>query len=93
MDKLLMMNKLKKDLELLLAEVTSTTFEGSYEKLASLLLTYRGILTKEDVYSLFVLIENELDLSVWQEEVLWEISNRLSGDCMPHKTIILGTQE
>lgn len=89
MDKVLILDKLKKDLEVILAEVSINTIEESYEKVSALLFTHSGILTKEDVYTLIVIIENELDLSVWQEEILWEISNRLSGDCRPDKTINL----
>lgn len=70
-----------------LISVSRDTVEKSYEELISILFPYKGLLSREDIYTVFSSIEQEGNLTLWQEEVIWEVSNRLARHCVPPKAI------
>jgi hypothetical protein len=73
--------------QVFLKSVSYDTLETSYEELIGILLLYKELLSREDIYTVFSLIEQEGDLTLWQEEVIWEVSSRLARHCVPHKAI------
>ena len=78
---------LKEEIQQFLLDVSSDTLNDSYEKLVALVLRYNGVLTIDDIYSIFSSIDKEIELNTWQEEVVWEVSSRLSGQCSLGKAI------
>lgn len=80
-------DRFKEEVERFLIGVSSETLDKSYGELVDILLAYKGLLTKDDVYAVFSFMDKESKLNRWQEEVIWEISNRLEGHCRPGKEI------
>ncbi|HCT85671.1 MAG TPA: hypothetical protein DF296_10795 [Candidatus Margulisbacteria bacterium] len=69
--------------------VNETNFYKLYDSLKSIILEYKGRLSKDEVLEELLNINNEMGLSMYQEEVIVEISSCISGNCSENKKIIL----
>jgi hypothetical protein len=78
---------LKGKVKSFLLGVTNDNLHESYDPLINILLPYRGELSREDIYDIFISLDEEMHFNNYQEEVTWDISNRLFGACRPGQEI------
>jgi hypothetical protein len=78
--------RLHHDLLQLLEGVTEESLELSYDGIATVLQKYKGQLSITEVLDVLTLI-NRQNLSPYQEEIIWDVANRLRGQCPPHRKI------
>jgi len=67
MEKKNVKERFRNEVEHLLHTVSDETLYDSYEKLENIVLSYKGQLSKNDVYEVFIAIENAIPLNLSQE--------------------------
>lgn len=79
--------KFKSEVQHFLTGVSDKTMVESYEKFVEFLLTYKGLISTDDISSVFSEVANENELTDAQDEILMDTSNRLFGHCPPWRKI------
>lgn len=78
---------LKKEIVDLLNSRLTNQLQVDYNQLISLLMTYRGFISVDELQDILACIVSDHKLSTYQVEMIVEISNRLSGFCSNHVRI------
>lgn len=80
-------DKFKHEVTAYLSTVTAENLQEGYQRMAEIVLRYKGLLITKDIYAVFSLICDETDLNDLQDELIIDTSNRLYGHCPPKRYI------
>ena len=81
---------LEKDLIEFISKINRNNYLTMYDELEQIVLIYKGGLNNEEVLELLNSFYRKSDLDDYQEEVFFEIGNRVKGVCPDFKKINLG---